>query len=149
MAVHKQTYGELTTLKCGHPQYQWPVDRYGVWHRISGDDLWKACLGPFLSLVIWKSIQFASVRDNIDNILICFDMFCSLIWWWLHQGIPATPSRPKEFRRLMLEDEWVASKLRSACERQLKQASDASGEKHKFWGIEASYMAVLKRENYG
>ena len=27
----------------------------------------------------------------------------------------------QEFRRLMLEDEWVASKLRSACEEQLKQ----------------------------
>jgi len=29
-----------------------------------------------------------------------------------------------DFRRLMLEDEWVASKLRSACEEQLKQASN-------------------------
>ena len=28
----------------------------------------------------------------------------------------------EEFRRLMLEDEWLAAKLRSACEQQLKQA---------------------------
>ena len=83
MAVHKQTYGELTTLKCGHPLKKGPVDRSGVWHRISGDDLWKASLGPFLSLVIWKSIQFESIRDNILTIfwyifwyvLICFVVF--------------------------------------------------------------------------
>ncbi|CAJ1345718.1 unnamed protein product [Effrenium voratum] len=30
----------------------------------------------------------------------------------------------QEFRRLMLEDEWVASKLRLACEEQLKEASN-------------------------
>lgn len=37
---------------------------------------------------------------------------------------PEEPIEFAEFRRLMLEDEWVASKLRSACERQLKQASN-------------------------
>ena len=36
-------------------------------------------------------------------------------------GLRASPAQ--EFRRLMLEDEWVASKLRSACEQQLKQES--------------------------
>ena len=33
----------------------------------------------------------------------------------------------QEFRRLMLEDEWVASKLRSACEEQLKQVEWSDG----------------------
>lgn len=33
----------------------------------------------------------------------------------------------QDFRRLMLEDEWVASKLRSACEEQLKQVEWSDG----------------------
>ncbi|CAK8989454.1 Adenylate cyclase 1 [Durusdinium trenchii] len=33
-------------------------------------------------------------------------------------------AKMKDFRKLMLADEWVASRLRSACEQQLKQASN-------------------------